>query len=227
MRMMRCDREGHETGIALLEIMGALAITGGILLGAMRFSSAAADSSTIATRQLHELTKRGEELAELRATLSRCLVRVLPVNGTSVQYSVPLPVGVNGSFVDALGTRLFGAMDGGVPVQDGAYAIVFVPEEHRSEAQAGRDLNFDGDTADAFVIGHLRLTHDDGRPIRDLDLETFVNANDPAGDVDGDGIDDPIFSIDGLYLSVRTAYPNDTGWMVNLTKRFLVTATDV
>ncbi|MCU0726087.1 MAG: hypothetical protein MUE73_09905 [Planctomycetes bacterium] len=71
-----------------------------------------------------------------------------------------------------------------------------------AESALRTDLNRDGDLADEFALGGLDLSDGEhartfsGRPVALLGLPSF------QGDLDGDAVDDPLFSFDGATVSV-------------------------
>lgn len=120
-------------------------------------------------------------------------------DGTGFSYRVPTDPAGGNDFFDATGIR-WGAEVAGVPSLDGWSAIQFVPIDSVSEADRGQDLNRDGDTSDIFDLGRLELLS--WNAVAAAPNESRVRLCRPSilqercnwgGDLDSDGLDDPIF----------------------------------
>jgi prepilin-type N-terminal cleavage/methylation domain-containing protein len=120
-------------------------------------------------------------------------------DGTGFSYRVPVdPAGGTQYFVN--GQVTWGANLGSVPSINGWTALYFEPVGTITELQVGIDINHDGDRADTFDVGRIRLRTWN---ITDPNERAFDVALCPAmilqercnwgGDLNGDGFADPIF----------------------------------
>lgn len=90
--------------------------------------------------------------------------------------------------------------------------IRFAKTSSFSEATKNIDLNHDGDLADVFAIGRLERVYSAGRVLGDVWQEEVVVPlcaerlvqleGDPRGDIDGNGVPDPLFLMTGSYLQI-------------------------
>ena len=120
-------------------------------------------------------------------------------DGTGFCYQIPTDPTGNGNFINGATLR-WGATVADVPLADGFHAIVFVPAFAFSEADTGDDINKDGDRLDTFDVGQLRRLGWDatnpGGAVDDLGLgprNILQERCNWGGDLDGDGLDDPMF----------------------------------
>jgi hypothetical protein len=120
-------------------------------------------------------------------------------DGTGFSYRQPVdPTGgtnyLNGEDVQ------WGEMLGGQPTLNGWAALVFVPRLVIDEAVLGHDINHNGNMTDQFDLGQIRKlvwdTSDPTKPPTDVALGPTVILQQRCnwgGDLDGDGLNDPIF----------------------------------
>ena len=118
------------------------------------------------------------------------------------------------------------AEEGSVPWAHGERTLRFRQIEEIAEADEDSDINRDGDQSDRFSIGILeivdivdgeevvkRITGASSRVI--LALPSF------AGDLNGDGVSDPLFLIDGriLDISIRLITYTESGQLLQTVTR--------
>lgn len=120
-------------------------------------------------------------------------------DGTGFSYRVPVdPAGGNDYVVgDDLN---WGADVMGVgPTLTGWCALYFQPKTVFDESETGEDVNDDGDSADVFEVGQIRMVKwDRAAPLATDDIGLGPSAViqercNRGGDLDNDGFDDPLF----------------------------------
>jgi len=112
--------------------------------------------------------------------------------------------------------------------------IRFVTDRTISEAAQGVDLNGDGDRKDRFDLGHLEADRPDGTKEPLTGAWLLQPALNHGGDLDGDGVPDPIFSADTTQskttatLDVTVAVKlTETKWIVERKKKTILCGNDV
>lgn len=220
-------RREREAGLTLIEVILTAAVMGSILVGTAQFAKLAADATQTTTETLTEMRFRAENVRELRDTLSRALVRQISPDGETTQFSLPVPLGQGGSFIDANGQMLFGTRGPEGPILDDSYILRFVSREILREPELGRDLNLDGDMNDSFELGQMEIATQSGIVVNTLQVPVIRPEGDPGGDINGDALPDPLVSIDGLTLTITLAYPNQAGYIAIWTSKVQVSATSV
>lgn len=132
-------------------------------------------------------------------------------DGTGFSYRTPTDPTGGSDFLDGDDLR-WGATVRGVPIADGWCALVYDAREEYVEARTGDDLNKDGDVNDTFDVGQIRRrtwsTDAPATPGDDVGLSptcVLQERGRPGADLDGDGLQDPMFLWDGTRreLSVR------------------------
>jgi hypothetical protein len=93
--------------------------------------------------------------------------------------------------------------DDAVPWQEDTLTIRFRQTEILKESEVGRDLNWDDDIVDKFALGVLEIVEDEtARPITRR-AQVMLAMPDYEGDLNGDGLGDPLFTVDGRSVTVR------------------------
>jgi len=116
--------------------------------------------------------------------------------------------------------------EGDVPWATGERTIRFRQVETLVELDLKADLNRDGDWSDTFALGCLESVETvDGdevvTPITGSAARVILALPNYAGDLDGDGVDDPLFDIDGrtLDISIRQVTRTEAGQLLQATIR--------
>ena len=120
-------------------------------------------------------------------------------DGTGFSFRVPTDPGGGNDYFDATGIRWGSEVDG-APNANGWSCLWFQPIRQLTEAQANRDINEDGDTADVFDVGQIQLLRWDsatnGGGVTRVNLCPPIVLQEVCnygGDLDADGFADPIF----------------------------------
>ena len=120
-------------------------------------------------------------------------------DGTGFSFRIPTDPTGGTNYFDATGIR-WGSKVNGNPSAGGWSAIHFVSSRQINEALANTDINQDGDQDDTFDLGQLFLERWDafanGVPASRVALCPPIVLQEQcnyAGDLDGDGFNDPIF----------------------------------
>jgi prepilin-type N-terminal cleavage/methylation domain-containing protein len=116
--------------------------------------------------------------------------------------------------------------DGDVPWETAEKTIRFTQVDTLTEEDAGTDVNRDGDLSDSFALGALeRVETVDGEPvvtrITGPSSQVVLALPSFAGDLNGDGVGDPLFSVDGrvLDISVRHLTRTESGQLLQTVTR--------
>ena len=132
-------------------------------------------------------------------------------DGVGFTYRRPVDPAGTGTFIDAGGIR-WGATVGGADSVDGCACLVFSPIAVVTEAQRNFDINSDGDMDDTFELGGVTdlawNASDPSLGTSRLELVSPIllqEQDNYGGDLDGDGLDDPMFlwSPDSGRLRIR------------------------
>jgi hypothetical protein len=130
-------------------------------------------------------------------------------DGAGFTFRVPTDPSGGTSYLSD-GELQWGAVVGGEPTLDGWSALYFEPGALLSEPAAGADVNGDGDEADVFDVGSVRLrSWDAADPLAaptDVGLVPAMVLQERCnwgGDLDGDGFADPLFLWDGAARSLQ------------------------
>ncbi|MEM6675765.1 MAG: type II secretion system protein [Planctomycetota bacterium] len=120
-------------------------------------------------------------------------------DGAGFSYQRPVDPARTGSFMTPTGVR-WGAQVGGRDVTDGAAAITYVPVGQVTEGNLDFDINNDGDLLDTFDLGRMtELAWDGTDPALGTSRTDLIapiilqEQNDYGSDLDGDGLQDPMF----------------------------------
>ena len=189
------DTTGRSSGLTLMELMVSLVFLSVLLVVAV--------AGVIDARTMHDVTDRGARQtqqrvqlsSDLRSSLSQASLKALPAEGDYIEYYLPVSDTATGKHVDEAGKPLWGASDSGGDRIGGWYRIEFVLNRVRSEQLEQNDINDDGDLDDSFDEGTLMRTTETGEIIAMPTPYVLLVTGDHAGDVDGDDVGDPIFTV--------------------------------
>ncbi len=202
-------RRRSAAGITIVEMMIVVVILtvvmGGAFMVQMRLTKASAQISS----SIESLRAHMNAVSLLRADLANARVESVAANGTSITYSLPVFDPITGSILDDDGNVLWGINDGTGPRVGGWCTVSFSFERTRSEAAEGFDLNGDGDLADTFDEGRLVKMSDLGARMPLPRTNVLLVSGNPAGDFDGDGINDRLFALNGESVRIRLARAKD------------------
>ncbi|MEO0651652.1 MAG: hypothetical protein AAFZ65_13330 [Planctomycetota bacterium] len=130
--------------------------------------------------------------------------------GSGVVFRRPVDPAGNGNYLDQLGNVQWGANVAGSDTTSGWSCLYYLPEGTAVEATLGADLNNDGDQADTFDLGRIRMrswdASDPDGELTDIGLTPpIVMQEDCAwgADLDADGREDPIFLWDPIVSRLR------------------------
>jgi hypothetical protein len=120
-------------------------------------------------------------------------------DGVGFAYRRPVDPAGTGTFIDS-GDIRWGATVGGADSVDGCACLVFSPIAVVTEAQRNFDINADGDLDDTFDLGGISdlawNAFDPALGTSSLELVSPIllqEQDNYGGDMDGDGLDDPMF----------------------------------
>lgn len=178
-----------------MELMVSLVILSVLMIVAV--------AGVVDARTMHDVTDRGARQtqqrvqlsSELRNTLSQACLKTLTTEGDFIEYLMPVTNVATGKHVDEAGQPYWGAADSDGDRVGGWYRIEFVLNRVRSEQLEQNDINGDGDLDDSFDEGTLVRTTDTGETVAMPTPYLLLVTGDHAGDVDGDEIGDPIFTV--------------------------------
>jgi len=124
-------------------------------------------------------------------------------DATAIACALPIDPDGDGSVLDAAGAVQWGANVGGVPTPGVQVVVRWTFDRVLSEAALALDVNGDGDTLDSFDLGRLERVEADGGVARLTGNWVAQPTGARGGDIDGDGVADPLFSIDASGASRR------------------------
>lgn len=211
---------GTNRGFSLVEVMIANVVLVIVVAGVfLMMGNISANSGVIQeiARLESENNRDMEDIAEL---LREARITALPfAGGNSLTYQLPVDEDGDGDCLDGNLDIVWGAI---VPNQVPSGftdltlpQIQYVPRRVYSEGAEGFDLNRDGDRADIFLVGRLEHVLPSGASAtRNVVIEPQTLAltgdyvlqeqnNAAVGDVNGDGVADPLFWIDGDTLRLN------------------------
>jgi hypothetical protein len=198
----------RRAGFTLVEVVGSTLLVTAVLSAAMHASADLASGSEAVRADLFVRVDRA--LARTAGDLKRGDLGPIPAAGDSISYQVP---------ADCDGART---------------TIRLVTDRTISEAAQDFDLNGDGDRNDRFDLGHLELDRPDGTKEPLTGAWLLQPALNHGGDLDGDGVPDPIFSTDTTQpqttatLDVTVAVKlSDTKWIVERKKKTILCGGDM
>ncbi len=113
------------------------------------------------------------------------------------------------------------AVEDAVPWAAAERTVRFRQLEEITEADEGTDINRDGDLSDRFSIGVLETVElvdgkDVVKPITGASSRVILALPSFAGDLDGDGVGDPLFNVNGriLEISIRLITHTEGGQLL-------------
>ena len=139
----------------------------------------------------------------------------------------------DGSLIGADGRPQWGGRVGGAAVAGARTQARYVLVRTVDEAALATDINRDGDQVDRFDLGRLERVEPDGTLIQMIGgLVAQPNGN-WGGDLDGDGVADPLFAVNDVgairraRFDLSLAVPIGGGaWVVQRTQRDVVCVND-
>lgn len=194
-----------DPGVTLVEVIISAAILSAILAALFGFMSTYVDAVSYSERTstlLNTTTRAIERLASVLAGAGVTLTR----EGKDLLYQEPVGPIVQDLNGDGHLDVVWGARYGSSELIGGAKVVRFVATAQFSEAARNIDLNGDGDTSDVFDMGHLEelvyasldTTDQPLGPSIAITPDTVLQlSGDEGGDLNGDGVADPIFSFLG------------------------------
>ncbi len=184
-----------ETGMTLVEL--SVGVTLMVVILALAYPGFNAASGTISVcAQKARLSDAGDKVSKRLIDLIR-LGRLAEIGDTGNPPHAIVHPPRTGIALDEMTTA------GVVPWKTDSVRIQYRQSGSVSEAEARVDLNGDGDRSDFFALGMVDvITADGARPITNrgrvlLGLPSF------EGDVDGDGLADPLFKLTGRRLDLK------------------------
>ncbi len=227
----------NERGMTLVEVLIASAILTVFLVGMMGFMGTLSDSTSLHRVRADLLTQGDRVLNTMTETLRSSFIpgtspndwqTSLNAGDTQVRFVLPLDFDGDGDVVDAALDPEWGVYREDVTpysyvlfdpaAASPAQRYYFQSSRTYSESAANVDLNRDGDTNDSFQIGSIILEYPSGSytPVggstpSSIAAGTVRQIGDIviSGDMDGDGVIDPIFLLNGSRLTINL-------WLTNL-----------
>jgi len=204
------QRRWRNRGFTLLEVMVAVGLLSLIMLGvALALKNTGQVAALEASRnEMERSSQRALDVMALELRDSAARVTTVSADGSSIQFQIPADLNGNGTVLNSSGLIEFGFLDKGVP-KAGTITYKFVQNvvgghnEVLDEAAGRRKLNDDADVTDKFARGYIvRITQVTGLaavtgPI--ISGRWIVQPNGSwGGDINGDGVADPIFKVDAV-----------------------------
>jgi len=186
-------RAESSRGVTLIEAIVAAVILTAILTTAIKSTT----DQTAATEAVRSSLLVRAELAEQKVLveLEEGLIDSPPATGDSLAWQVPIDPDGDGSFLDAEGAIQWGMVRGGVATSGARATVRFAGDRVLDEKLLAFDLNGDRDKKDLFDQGHLERVGPDGA-IDELTGSWILQpVGNHGGDLDGDGVGDPIFAL--------------------------------
>ena len=189
-------------GFSLLEVVVAVGILSLVMIGV---GLALKNTGEVATAGAtgNEMERSGQKaLDQMALELRESALKVITVSadGSSVQFQVPVDLDGNGTVLDRNGAVEYGFMDAGMP-RKGAITYQFIQNVSRGLPEV-LDVNLNGGGgARRFARGCLaRSTQVFGAAASGGPTLTGRWLVQPdgnwGGDIDGDGVGDPIFGVE-------------------------------
>lgn len=185
----------RQRGLTLIEFVVSLTVLSVLMAVAVAGVLSAGSSEALTERGSRHTKNRLQLSTLLRRTLGQAKATALNVEGDSFTFCLPVTDAV-GAHVDAAGSPLWGISDSQGDHVGGSCTIDFVVQRVLVEAIEERDINDDGDMQDSFDEGVLRRTTDTGEELPMPTPRLVQVTGDHGADVDGDGEDDRIFSLE-------------------------------
>jgi len=185
----------REGGAMLVDVLIGVTIVAAIL--AVAYPGFQVANDTISTSTQRDLIERSAD-----RTLNGLVDAVRSGRIASITPSGTAPVVTLQSLQSGL---TIGQMSGSNPTMWDASSrtIRYVPSSTLDESKMHVDLNRDGDQKDKFALGSLELVN--GTQVTRLSGNARVLLGLPSyeGDVDGDGVADPLVELDGRELRIK------------------------
>jgi hypothetical protein len=227
-----CAERGRSGGFTLVEALGATVITFTIVAAAIQSAIGAGSGTELIRSSL--FVRTDDALRRISDDLERADLDPLPGGGDRVAFELPIDADGNGSFYDAHDALEWGAVVNGKAVLGARTAFQFATDSTVDEATLGCDLNGDGDRLDRFDVGHLERVKPDGS-VEPLTGATILQpAGNHGGDLDGDGVADPLFAVDtagaksivtvDLFAATKRS---ERDWILLRQRKTLLAANDV
>lgn len=182
--------------MSLIELIMAVVIASVLLGVALLFVRSIGSASKSIGMSLESGRTSIDFMAALRKELNTCRVEALSDDGSTLTYSLPIHDPDIGSSVDRNGEVIWQLTDEeGLTVRR-LFTLEFVVTRLLKESSIRKDVNRDGDMEDTFDVGYLTATSetDGDRPLPRLYI--VLRNGGHGGDVTGDGVQDPLFSVD-------------------------------
>ena len=192
--MQEKGRKG-ERGITVVELAFAMASSVVIVLATVGVSQSVSSSSTELVTGFESLRGNLEAIDKLRVHLARSKIVEIGDHGTSITFALPIRGKEDNSILAEDGEIRWGISDRMGIRKDGYCKVVFKPKKKLIEGEIDKDLNGDGDKEDVFHVGRLKLVTDESDELGLKEIVVVLAGANMGGDVDGDGVDDPLFSI--------------------------------
>jgi hypothetical protein len=222
----------RRAGMTVVEMVVAVAIFCSIVATAIHPTIDASAGTEIVRADL--FVRVDDALQAVADDIERGDLDPPTAQGDTLAYQVPIDPDGDGSYLDADGAVQFGMKKNGVSVIGQRATFKFVADRVLSEATLKFDLNGDGDLKDKFDQGHLVRVLPDGKTEQISGSWILQPNGNHGGDLDGDGVADPIFSITtgtgrttatlDVTAAIRLA---DRAWIVTRTRRRVLCPNDV
>jgi len=185
-----------QRGVSLLEVQIAGAISTVVLVAALMVMHSTDRAQMFATAHTNAMLQGGALFDEMLTDIRYCQFQSVIADSTRIRFRVPVDADGDGNCLDSTGTPQYGA-DGHVGWMR-EYALI--KKTSLSEPADNMDYNGDGDKADLFDLCCInRNVYDaEGNMVKSVPLtgETIITTSPTGGgDIDGDGVNDPIFQL--------------------------------
>lgn len=183
-----------KNGFTLIEVLIAAAILSLMLAGVMTVLLVGQDSFNQGTITVYLESEATRILDWLTMDLPECRIESSPTDGNNhTSMTIQIPVEVGGAYWDAAGNIYWGASGN----QGWTITYQFSSLETLDETVTQKDYNRDGDILDKFERGKMMKIIKDATDVTqesiDMGRNILVVFGDWDGDVDSDGVNDPIF----------------------------------
>lgn len=184
-----------QRGLTLLELALTVVIFAAVL--AVAYPAFHSANDTIATSNRRDVMERQGDriLREVQEFLREGRITSAPAANAAPEIRL---VRVKSSLtLDEISAA------GAVPWSATEEAIRFRPKREIRESDIGEDLNGDGDRTDRYSVGVIETEDERGvRPITETG-EVILGLPSYDGDLDGDGVGDPLFAVDERSVEIR------------------------
>ncbi len=208
----------RSAGLTLVELAITMATGSVVVAATIALFLGATQAGQAVTTSIHGVGDWAEGLHAFRVEMGQAKILGVSPDGAAVTYSVPVPATPGGGLVDSTGEITWGARDSTGEHVGGHYVLSFVLDDVVSEQEVGADFNGDGDILDVFEVGHIGKTTDTGETQSFPRMKIVLQQGDHGGDLDGDGVPDPVFAVssDGL-VEMRLARILEGGGSLRVT----------